>query len=482
MTNNLRSRVKTSFIWSLNSRISKLFLDFIIQVILARLLVPEEFGVIAIVMVFVSFGRAVTNAGLGQALIQKERIVAVEESTVFYFNLILGVVFALLLGACAERIAEYYTSPILVKIIRVMSLWFVLNSLSIVQDVRLTRNLEFKKKFKISMISTILSSTIAISLAYIGCGIWALVSNILFSQFVTTALLWKLNDWRPTGKFSWTVLRRLLPFGFNMLLSSIFTGFRVNIFSIIIGKNYSTTQLGYYSRANQLQNLTSRTVTTSLQNVLFPMFSMLHSDITRIKNGLRDSQKFMFFIVTPLMVYFMVYAEEVVILLLTDKWLQSASYLKYLSILGIIYPLQMLNLTVLKSLNYARQYLLMTLLWDTLSILAAFITSHYSIEIMIYGQCLISVICLTINILLHGALYQYRLTEQLIDLLPQILTNVLFYILLYITKAYVSYISLNMTIFVSVFLGSIYYMLLTLFIDGNFTKKIYFELRKMGGV
>ena len=426
----MSKKVVNAILWSLNAKLSLKILEFITQLILARLLLPKDFGLIALVMIFIAFGRALSKSGLEQALIQRKEIDIIDECSVFYFNVFVGAIFTTIIFLCSGIISSYYDEQILDIILKIISFWFILNSFNVIQDAILSRQLNFKVKFKANLLSAFSASIISISLALIGFGVWALVIQIMLSQLLKTIILWKLSTWRPKMIFNWIKLKSLLSFGLNILISSIFTGLRINIFSIIIGKSYSTAQLGFYSRANQLQNITSKTFTTSIQNVLFPVFSKFQDDIILLKNGLKKSLKYLFCLLTPLMIFFMVNAEEVITVLLTDKWISSAPYLRLLSLLGILYPLQMMNLNVLKAIKMAKSFLHMTLIWDVLSIFTAIITAPFGIKTMILGQVTVTLISFILNVKINGKYYNYLLIDQMKDLFPLIIINMLFYLTL----------------------------------------------------
>ena len=473
----MKTKATISFLWSFNSKLTMVLFEFLTQLILARLLFPKDFGIIAIVMVFINFGRAITNAGLSQALIQKKNSNVVEENSVFYFNILIGSTFTVIVFLGSSFIATYYSQPVLKIILRTISFWFIVNALGIIHDVKLTRDLNFRTKFNVNIISVLISSIISITLAFIGFGIWALVVQLMATQIFRSALLWRFTLWRPLMVFEWAVLRKLLPFGFNILLSSIFTGFRISIFAIVIGKAYSATQLGFYNRANQLQNITSKTFTTSLQNVLFPVFSQLQDNIDLLKKGLKKSIKFLFFIITPLMVFFIVNAEDIIVVLLTNKWIESADYLKILSLLGIVYPLQMMNLNALKAINMSKRFLYMTLLWDISSICSAIMTSFYSIKIMILGQVVVTLTCYLVNVIMNGKYYRYYLKEQLKDLTPLIFINVAFYLVLNMVLNIIPVFSIYLSMAIDVLLGSLIYGLLVYVLNNKFFKEVVVELQ-----
>jgi len=428
-------------------------------------------------MIFISFGRTITNAGLSQALIQRKNISIIEECSVFYFNLFVGLLFTLIVNVTSNTIAVYYDLPQLNYILKAVSFWFILNSLGIIHDVKLTRDLNFKAKFYINIVAIVVASCTSIVLAICGLGVWALVTQIILSQFVRALMLWQISLWRPLILFDWGVLKKLIPYGLNILVSSIFTGFRINIFAIVIGKVYTTTQLGYYNRANQLQNISAKTLTTSLQNVLFPVFSQLQDDLNLLKASLKKAIVYLFLFIAPLMVFFNVCAEDIIVVLLTEKWIESAGYLKLICWIGLLYPLQMMNLNALKAINLSNKFLHMTLLWDILSIVSAIITSFYSIEVMIIGQVCITFLSYLVNVALNGKYYGYLIGEQLLNLLPLTMINLVFFILLKFLLPIIPDINIYLLILTKILMSSIIYFLLVFFLNNKLYKQLRKEIR-----
>ena len=471
-------------LWSLVTRFSSLFIEFSVQIILARyFLLPEDVGAMAIIMIFIAFGRVFIHSGLGQALIQKESISEIEKTSIFYINLIIGLFLTILLFVLSKPISVFYNQPILIPILKVVSIYFILNSLVIVQDSILTRNLKFKVKFYINIISQILTSVITIYLGYIGLGIWVLVSHLLCAIFFRVLLLWIFSSWRPILAFDWEKSKSIFSFGIGILCASFTTVFRLNIIPIIVGKYSNISEIGYYKKANDIQNVSSKLFTTSIQNVLFPVFSKMQNDIKVLSSSLRKTISYLFFIITPVMLFLSINSEDIIILILTEKWILSSSYLKLVSILGILYPLQMMNLNVLKSIGKSNNFMISSISWDVLSILTIFYiayTTNGNIESMIIGQIFITLICYIFNVYFNGTYYGYDLFNQIKDLTPLFIINFIFYMLMIVIPVSIStYLSID--ILFKLFIGLCIYLSLTFFIKKELLSDIFYKTKSILG-
>lgn len=479
---NLKNSTITASLWSVFGRFFAVFLEFVTQLIIARILLPEDFGLIASIAIFVSLGRQISDAGLGQALIQKQNANHIQESSIFYFNIILGCVLTAVVFLSSGIIANFYGLTELRLIVQVVSFYFIINSFSIVQDAILTKKLDFKSKVIVNVSSVLLSGVLAIILALKNFGVWSLVCQMLMSITLRNIFLWYISSWRPKWVYDFSSIKSLLNYGSKIFISSILTVVRINIFSIVIGKAYNMADLGYYSRANQIQNITSKVFTTSLQNVLFPVFSKLQEDMVLLRSALKKAIKYLLFIITPLMVFFIISAEDIIVVLLTDRWIESAKYLKLLSVIGILFPIQMMNLNALKAVGEAGKFMQMTLLWDLLSIVSAIVTSSFGIEIMIIGQVLITALLYAINVLFNGKLYNYTLFSQLKDVSLILFINVLFGVGLYYIFGYVKVTNVYASLCVKTLIALFFYILLNYSLNNEFftslKKEILLTLKK----
>lgn len=464
----LKKKTIIASFWSISGRFFTVFIDFFIQLIIARILLPEDFGLIASIAIFINLGKQIAEAGLGQALIQKQNATYIQECSIFYFNVFLGCILTVTIFLCSSYIAAFYKSPSLELIIKVTSVYFIINSFSIIQDAILTKKMDFKSKVIVNVVSVSLSGVTTLILALLGYGVWSLVVQMILSIILRNIFLWYISTWRPKIIYSFSSIKILLNFGSKIFISSVLTVVRINIFSIVIGKAYNMSDLGYYSKANQIQNITSKTFTTSLQNVLFPVFSKVQEDMLLLRTALKKAITYLLFIIAPLMVFFIVDAEEIITILLTDKWIESAKYLKILGVLGVLFPIQMMNLNALKAVGYASKFMQITLLWDILSILSAIFTSPFGIEIMIVGQVVITTVLYIVNVSLNGKLYNYTLKYQIKDISPILFINILLgLILLYFFKYLVGY-NIYVSLLIKIVTTIVLYIILNYILNNTF--------------
>lgn len=473
---SLKKKAILASFWSISGRFFSVFLEFFTQLLIARILVPADFGLIASITIFINLGKQISDAGLGQALIQEQGVTHIQESSIFYFNIILGFLLTIIIFLSSGFIAEFYNLPELKLIVQIVSVYFILNSFSIVQDAILTKKLNFKFKTIVNITSVFFSGILAIVLAVLGFGVWSLVAQMLLSITLRNILLWYISKWRPKFEFDFNSIKRLLNYGSKIFVSSILTVVRINIFSIIIGKAYTMSDLGFYSKANQLQNITSKTFTTSLQNVLFPVFSEIKDDTLLLRSGLKKAITYLIFIIAPLMVFFIVNAEGVITILLTEKWIESAKYLRLLGVIGILFPIQMMNINALKAVGHASKFLQITLLWNILSILSAIITSSYGIEIMIVGQVIITVLSYVVNVFINGKLYNYPLKNQVKDISPILFINTLLGFFSYYLFIYIIINNIYLSLFIKMIITIVLYGILNYIFNKTFFNTIKNEV------
>lgn len=419
-TKNIQKKTIQAIFWAFSERIGQQVIHVVVTIILARLLLPSEFGLIAMLSIFVAVAQSFIDSGFGQALIQKLDADHIDESSIFYFNIFVGVGVATLICLSAPWIAMFYNMPLLAPITYLLSLNLVINAFGIVQTSLLTKHIDFRTQMKASMIATILSGVLGVVMAYNGLGVWSLVAQSLVSNFVRTSLLWVFHQWRPVWMFSFAALRSMFAFGSNLFVSGLIEIFFFNIHFLVIGKIFSAADLGFYSRAKGLQGLVAKDVSTSVCRVAFPAFSSIQEDRTRLKSGVRKALMTMAMINFPLMVGLAVVAEPLVLLLITDKWLPCVPYLQLFCIVGALLPLQEINLNVLKALGRSDLFLRLQIIKKTLVAVALFLTYRWGILAIIYGQIVTSIIDYYLNSYYTGRLIDYPIITQVKDLMPSI--------------------------------------------------------------
>jgi len=416
MTESLRKKAERGAVWSFIDAAGNRIVQFVISVILARLLAPEQFGLIAMLTIFMAVAQAFLDSGFGLALVQKKEITEADTSSVFYFNLAIGSVLTGLLYLAAPWIAAYYERPDLSSLTRALSFVLVINSFAVVQTAMLTRHVAFKLQTKVSLISVLCSGAIGVVLAYRGFGVWSLVAQQISRAILNVVLLWVLNRWRPALVFSFSALRRMFTFGSRMLASALLNQVFDNIYYPLIGKVFTPASLGHYARAVRLEELPSMTLTTVVTRVTIPVFSSIQEDNARLKKGLRKALCTLVFMNAPMMLLLAATAPALVKVMLTDKWLPCVPYLQLLCIQGLLYPLHAINLSILMAKGRSDLFLRLEMIKKALVVCNVLITWRWGIVAIIIGQIVLGLVSYFLNSYYSGRLLAYSAWQQLRDM------------------------------------------------------------------
>ena len=415
MPTNLKQKTIDALVWSFLERFCQQGVQFFISVILARLLLPEEYGLVAMLTIFIAVAQSFIDSGFGQALIQKKNSNFLDECSIFYFNVFVGLVAAGLLCLLAPMIADFYRQPLLVPLTYALSLNLIFNSFSLIQTSLLIKHINFKVELIVSLIATSLSGGIGIAMAMNGFGVWSIVAQSVSRSFFRTISLWSLSKWRPTLAFSFKSLTSMLSFGFNLLLSGLLDTIFQNIYFLVIGKLFSPGLLGFYSRAKGLQQMFVANMALPMSRVAFPVFSGIQNDKVRLKRFVKKALKMNSFINFPIMIGLIVVAEPFVALLLTKKWLPCVPYFKLLCIVGLMYPLQVINLNVLKSLGRSDLFFRLEILKKILISLAILSTYRFGVLGLLLGQVALSFLSYILNSYYTSKFLSYGIWEQMSD-------------------------------------------------------------------
>ena len=327
-----------NFIWRFAERCGAQLVSFIVSIVLARILVPEDYGTIALVTVFTAILQVFVDSGLGTALIQKKEADDLDFSSVFYFNLVVCVILYIGMFVASPYIAAFYGDDTLTPIIRVLSLTIIISGVKGIQQAYVSRNMLFKRFFFSTIGGTIFSAILGISMAYAGFGVWALVVQQLSNTAIDTLILWITVKWRPKKLFSWSRLKVLLSFGWKLLVSSLLdTGYN-NLRNLIIGKMYSSADLAFYNQGDKFPKVIVTNINTSIDSVLLPTMSNVQDDKERVKQMTRRAIKTSTYVMAPLMMGLAFCAEPIVSLVLTDKWLPCVPFLRIFCITYMFWP------------------------------------------------------------------------------------------------------------------------------------------------
>ena len=422
---SLRNQIFSGAIWTYSQQFSTQIIQFVVSIVLARLISPEDFGLIGMITIFISIGNALFEGGLTNSLIRSNKLDDNDYSTVFIFNVIISCLIYLIIFTLAPYISRFYNQDILKILIRVYSISFVINSFSAVQNTILVKKMEFKKIAFLGLPAITLNGIVAISMAINGFGVWSLVFSFLASSLCSTILLWIFVKWKPSLVFSKTKFLKHFGYGNKLMISSILDIIFSNAYQIVIGKIYNAGLLGYYTRANTLMMLPVTNISTTLNKVAFPAFSQIQDDEDRLKAAYKKIMLLVLYVTTPFLTLMLVLAKPLIIFLITEKWIEIVPIFQVLCIAGILYPLHVYNLLILQVKGKSNLFLYLELSKKILTVIILVISIKFGFFGLLWGQVVFSIICLFINTHYAGRFLNYNLFQQLKDMLPIFLLSVL---------------------------------------------------------
>lgn len=455
---SLRKQAISGMIWSYSQQFGSQLLSFGVSIFLARLLLPEVFGLIGMLAIFIGIGNALFEGGLTSSLIRTKEVTAVDYSTVFIFNLIGSILIYFLLYLTAPFIADFYHQPELTSITRIYSLTFIFSAFGTVQNTILTRELQFKKQAIVTLPALLLGSFVGLTLAHYNYGVWALVYSALVNAFFTSLFLWASSSWFPRLLFDKRLFKLHFHYGYKMTLSSILDTIFTNIYQIIIGRFYSAAQVGYYSRANSLMMLPVGNVSSALNKVVFPLFAKVQDDIPRFRNAYRQIMQIVLFIITPVIVIMALLAKPLVVFLFTEKWLPIVPIFQIICFTGILYPLHLYNLLVLQVKGRSDLFLKLEVFKKVLLSIILLISFLFGFYALLWGQLLFSIIALLINTHYAGAMLNYKMGSQLKDILPIFFFSLCMGIFIYFTDKLIEDYNNFTRLFTGSFFGTAIYI------------------------
>ena len=424
-SSNLRQKTASGLFWSFSDLVANQGIQFIIQVILARLLLVEDFGLIGMITIFIAISTSFIDSGFSQALIREQEAKQEDFSTVFLFNLAMACGLYVILFFSAPLVGNFFREPRLIAILRVLSLVLIINSFGLIQRVMLVRRIDFKTQTKISIIASVTSGIVAIILAYFGFGVWSLVIRTLTMQFLVAFLLSISNKWKPSLVFSVHSFKRLFRFGSRLLVSGLINTVYMNIYYVIIGKFFSATDLGYFSNGKKLEEMASHAVSTSLQRVTYPVLSSMQKEEARLRAGFAKIIRTSTFLNFPIMVFLAAIAGPLIDLVFGTKWLPSIPYFQILCFAGMLFPLHAINLNILQVKGRSDLFLKLEIIKKAITtvIIVAVLLLRLGIMGLIWGSVLSSYISYYINAVYSKKLISYSIKDQIKDILPSYLLS-----------------------------------------------------------
>ena len=393
----MQSSAKSGMFWSFMIQGGTQIINFIISVVLARLLLPEQFGLIGMIAIFIAISRALIDGGFVSSLIRTKDADDVDYSTVFFVNLASSFFLYILLFIAAPFIAEFYHQDILVKLIRVLGLILIINAFSLVQSVKLNKALQFKTQFKLQLPSLVISALISIWMAYNGYGVWSLVAKDILYALFATIQLWYYAKWTPSFIFDRVKFYYHFNFGYKLSLTSIINTTFNNLYLIIIGKYFSAAQLGFYTRARSLEQLPSEFFFNAFNRVFYPLLAQYNDDDERLKRTYSQLLQMVVFVVTPILLFLGIVATPFFRWLLTEKWLPAVPYFQLLVISGVFYPIHKYNLNICNLKGRSDMVLKLSTLQNSLLIVGAFSAIWFGIYGLLFSMIFVNLVITGVN-------------------------------------------------------------------------------------
>ncbi|MEO6819298.1 MAG: lipopolysaccharide biosynthesis protein [Ginsengibacter sp.] len=415
---SLKNKAVSGAFWTFIQQFSVQFINFAVQIILARLLLPREFGLIAMIAVFIAIGNKLTDGGMTSSLIRTTNPDHEDYSTVFYMNILVSIVTYIIIFLFAPFIARFFEHSILRPLIRVFSLSIIIRAFVGVQTTILTKEMKFKVQMRMQIPSIIVGGIVGIAMAYAGYGVWSLVYMNLISSVLFTVQHWFYSPWRPSFIINKKKLKYHFDFGYKLTLSGLLNALFDNIYNIIIGKFFTPVLLGLYNRAYTLQLFPSQNISTALEKVTYPVFAAIQNNDKKLKTVYRLLMQQVVFWIAPLMIFSAILAKPLFSLVLTDKWLPAVRYFQILGVVGVLYPLQQYNLNILRVKG--RSDLILKLnLYKKLTLFAGIaVAITYGVMGLVILQAVGAIIGYFYNSHYSGKFIDYSTTDQVKDILP----------------------------------------------------------------
>lgn len=453
---SLKDKTVKGVIWSAVDRFSAQGIQFVFSILIARLLLPEDYGVIAMLNIFLAVSQTFIDSGFGTALIRKIDRTETDFSTVFYFNIAVAVFFYLGLFFAAPAIANFYNTPLLVPVTRVTAINLVIGSLSGIHNAKLSIAIDFKSRAKISIVSAVLTGSVGLWMAYSGYGVWALVVQTVFAGIIRTIMLWIIVKWYPKLVFSWKSFKEMFSFGSKLLASGLLDTIYNNIYPLVIGKVFSPTTLGVYSKANSLAQFPSSNITSVLHSVTFPVLSTIQNEEDRLAAAYKRFLRIAAFVVFPLMMGLSAVADPFIRLVLTDKWEGAIYLLQIICFCMMWYPIHSINLNILQVKGRSDYFLKLEIIKKVQGVIVLCITVPIGIVAMCYGSLISSIICLIWNTYYTKKLLGYGFFAQMKDLFPVIMHSLAMWLLVSVIVHFMP--NLWLKLIVGVLSGMVYYI------------------------
>jgi len=452
-----RSKAISGIIWTFADSLLLKGLSIVAVFILGRLLSKEDFGINGIMVVFINLGITIVDSGLGNSLIRAKDADDRDFSSVFWANIILGFGFYFLLFFAFPYIVRFFDQPIPVSVLRLSSLGIIISSFSTVQLAILTTRMEFKKIMFTNMPGAVLSPIVGILMAYYGYGVLSLVAMTLITPFMQTVSLWLVSSWRPLMILDWEKTKKHFHFGYKLLLSSLLDTVFKNIYNVIIGKKYLLSELGVYDRAQKINELPTSVLTTIVSKVTYPLLANIQDNREEISNAYKQILRMSLYISAPIMLGLSALAHPLIFLLLGDNWTEVVPYFQILCLASMLYPIHSINLNVLKVYGKTDLFLRLEIIKKILTTICIVVSWPFGILGLMWSVVAASILSLLVNTYFSKELIGYSTKQQLVDMIPTLLTATSMAFFMYLTAQFMTGLPLVLQILVNFTIGVVFY-------------------------
>ncbi|WAJ69378.1 lipopolysaccharide biosynthesis protein [Catenovulum adriaticum] len=461
----LTNKTALGVIWSFLEQFSRRGISVLVTLLLAYFLTPEDYGLVAMMSLFLALGNALMESGFKQALIRKLNLTDLDINTAFYANILLSAIAYIVLFIAAPFISAYYNEPQLTSLIKIAGLILIFNAFQVVQTAILSKKMEFKALLKANFPAAIISGASAVLLAYLGFGVWALIGQMLLSSLLISAFLWLQSSWRPKMRFCMHSLKEMYNYGYKLFLSSLLDTFYKNIFVMIIAKTFTVSLAGLYFFADRVKELLITQLIISIQTVTFPALSEIQDDSARLKQAYRKIMQVMTFTVFPILLIFAALAAVVFDLLLPDKWLAAVPYLQLMCISCLVIPIISINLNIIKIKGHSGWYLFLEIVKKLTGFIVLFFTYKHGVLAILYGQIASQAVNYYPSVYLSNKLVSYSFVQQMKDFLPNLILSA-------VVAIFVWYLQTILTLPAFIELIILGLLSLIMFVGGAFVLKL----------
>lgn len=468
-----------SFLWKFLERTSTQVISFFTMIILSRILSPSEVGIVAVILVFTTISNVLIQGGLGTALIQKKNVKNIDYSNVFFFNISLAILLYILLFTFSDYLSIWFDFPQFDLYLKTIGLNLFAYAFSTIQNVKVIREYKFKLLMKINLIATTISSVTAIIMAYLGFGVWALVVQQVVSTYLSTILLLICIKTKIKFGFSFEKFKILYSYGWKIMFSSLLNNLYNELPSLIIGNRYTPEDNGFFTRGKQFPGLLIGVLDNSLQTIMLPMLSEKQNNINQVKEIYRSTVKKIGWVFFPFSGLLFVCSDQIIVLLLSDKWIESSEYLKMFSVFFAIQPILNANNQLFNSLGKSGLTLKLEIYKKILGITLLVVFSYFNLKLLVFGLILTSIISFLVNLYVNQKVIKCSVKDGIRDIIPQVLVNSIITLICTL----INYEMDLQPIFMLILLSSLYLFIYVLFIvlfDSKLNINFKSDLKKIG--